>query len=74
MNIEEAKREMIDRISELQDEKLVAMVKQMLEEALPPKALKPRKPGWGKGTFTYISDDFDDFIPPGFNEDNEILP
>lgn len=74
MDIEETKREMIHRISELQDEKLVAALKKMLEEALPPAVLKPRKPGWGKGTFTYISDDFDNFIPPGFNEPNEIFP
>ena len=34
MNIEETKREMIDRISELQDEKLLAKVKQMLESGI----------------------------------------
>ena len=62
MNIEKTKREVIDIISELQDEKLVAAVKKMLEEALPLNAPKSREPGWAKGTFTYISDDFDDFI------------
>ena len=74
MNIEEAKRELIDMVSELQDEELVAKVKQMLEEALPLKGLKSPEPGWAKGIITYISDDFDDFIPPGFNEDDEIFP
>jgi hypothetical protein len=74
MDIEETKREVIDMIAELQDEKVMAAVKKMIKEALPPKVQKPRKPGWGKGTFTYIADDFNEFIPPGFNEDNEIFP
>ena len=74
MNIEETKREVIDMISELQDEKLVAAVKKMLKEALPLKTLKSREPGWAKDIIVYVSEDFDDFIPPGINEDNEIFP
>ncbi len=73
MNIEETKREVIDMISELQDEKLVVAVKKMLEEALPLKELKSREPGWAKGIITYVSEDFDDFIPPGFyGEEDEV--
>ena len=74
MNIEEEKREVMEMLSEVQDEKLVTAMKQMLKEALPPKERVVPKPGWGKGIFTYVSDDFDEFIPPGFNEDNEIFP
>lgn len=73
MDIEETKRELIARISELQDQQLIEKIKRRLEEALPPKVLKPRKPGWGKGIITYVSDDFDDYIPPGF-EESEIFP
>ena len=71
MNIEETKREIISRISELEDENSVGMVKKMLEESLPPKVLKSREPGWGKGMITYVSEDFDDFIPPGFYGEEE---
>lgn len=73
MNIEKMKREIIERISEMQDQQLIEKIKRRLEEALPPKVLEPRKPGWGKGIFTYVSDDFNDYIPPGF-EESEIFP
>ena len=43
-------------------------VNQLLEAALP--APLP-EPGWAKGIITYVSDDFDDFIPPGFDGNDE---
>lgn len=74
MTVREIRRDVISKITNLEDEALLKKLKQVLEEALPDKPRKPREAGWGKGIFTYISEDFDDFIPPGFNEDNEIFP
>lgn len=74
MDIEEMKREIIERISELQDEKEVEIARKIIEEALRfQKEGKLPEPGWAKGIITYVSDDFDDFIPPGF-EESEIFP
>ncbi|MPR34046.1 hypothetical protein [Salmonirosea aquatica] len=64
MNIEKIKKEVISKISELEDEKLLDTVRKLLED---PRPTKPREPGWGKGIITYVSEDFDDFIPPGFD-------
>ena len=74
MTLEEKKKDVISRIADLEDEQLLENVRKMLEEALPDKPRKPRKAGWGKGIITYVSDDFDDFIPPGFydNDDDEL--
>ncbi len=74
MTIQERKKDMIAKISDLEDEEIIKKLDQVLQEALPDEPRKPREAGWGKGIFTYVSDDFDDFIPPGFNEDNEIFP
>lgn len=71
MNTEQIKIALISQIANLEDEQLLEAVRRLLEESL---SKTPREPGWGKGIFTYVSDDFDDFIPPGFNEDNEIFP
>ncbi|HEV7351072.1 hypothetical protein [Telluribacter sp.] len=71
MTTEQKKIALISKIANLEDEQLLEAVGLLLEESLP-KA--PREPGWGKGIFTYVSDDFDNFIPPGFDEDNEIFP
>ena len=74
MDIEEMKREIIERISELQDEKEVEIAKKIIEEALRlQKKGKLPEPGWAKGIITYVSDDFDDFIPPGFEESEIFL-
>lgn len=71
MTIEEKKSEAITKILSLEDEKLLETVILLLNPAPSPKL---REPGWGKGIFTYVSEDFDDFVPPGFNEDDEIFP
>lgn len=74
MGIEEMRQEIIEIISELQDEKEVEIAKKIIEEALRlQKEGKMPEPGWAKGVITYVSDDFDDFIPPGF-EESEIFP
>ncbi len=71
MTTEQKKIALISKIASLEDERLLESIRLLLEESL----VSPRpEPGWGKGIFTYVSDDFDDFIPPGFNEDNDIFP
>jgi len=74
MTIEQKKLAAIGEIVKLQDEQLLDKVCQMLEEVFPLEAPKLRKPGWGKGTFTYIAEDFDEFIPPGFDGSDKDRP
>ena len=64
MTTEEKKIEIIGKIISLQDDHIIDTVNALLNSTQ--NIHKERKPGWGKGTVTYISDDFDDFIPPGF--------
>ncbi len=67
MNIEEQKLAIIAEITSIQDSVLLEKIQFMLDvnkESSFPK----RKAGFGKGVFSYISDDFDDFIPEGFQE------
>lgn len=69
MTTEQKKIAVISKIADLQDERLLDAVNQLLEEALPSPLPEP---GWAKGIITYVSDDFDDFIPPGFyGEEND---
>ena len=64
MTTEEKKIEIIGKIISIHDDYIIDSVNALLNGAQ--EIIKTRKPGWGKGTVTYISDDFDDFIPPGF--------
>jgi len=64
MTTEEKKIDIIGKIISTEDDKLIDMVKNLLNANEMNSNL--RKPGWGKGLVTHISEDFDDFIPPGF--------
>lgn len=65
MTTEEKKIEIIGKIISLENEELIDRVDDLLKgEAA---SLKIRRPGWGKGMINAISEDFDDFIPPGFS-------
>ena len=68
MSIEAQKLELISKISALQDSLVLQELQLILQKKEPKQAIFKRKAGWGKGLFTYVSDDFDDFIPPGFEE------
>ncbi len=70
MTTEQKKIAVISKIADLQDERLLDAVNQLLDATLP--SVLP-EPGWAKGIITYVSEDFDDFIPPGFygEEDKE---
>ena len=68
MNTEQKKIALINKIASLEDEQLLDAVKQLLEESLTSSLPEP---GWGKGLITYVSEDFDDFIPPGFIDTEE---
>jgi len=65
MTTEEKKIEIIGKIINLQDDLVIDNLNELLNAS--ETTLKKREPGWGKGIVTYISDDFDDFIPPGFS-------
>lgn len=64
MTTEEKKIGIISKIVCLENEQLIDQVDDLLKGEI--NALKARRPGWGKGMVNAISDDFDDFIPPGF--------
>ena len=64
MTTEEKKIDIIGKIISTDDDKLIDMVNNLLNANDQDSIL--RKPGWGKGMVGRISDDFDDFIPPGF--------
>ncbi|MCE7069830.1 MULTISPECIES: hypothetical protein [Dyadobacter] len=65
MTTEEKKIDIIGKIISTEDDKLIDMVNNLLDTSNPDSGF--RKPGWGKGMVGRISDDFDDFIPPGFS-------
>jgi hypothetical protein len=65
MTTEEKKIDIIGKIISTEDDKLIDMVNNLLDASDHNPGL--RKPGWGKGMVGRISDDFDDFIPPGFS-------
>jgi len=64
MTTEEKKIEIIGKIIGLHDDHIIDTVNKLLNDSQP--RADGRKPGWGKGSVTHISDDFDDFTPPGF--------
>lgn len=69
MSVEEQKLRLIEQIVALHDAGLVYRLAQFLHEqtlATPPSGV--RQAGFAKGIFPYVADDFDDTLPPGFNE------
>ena len=64
MTTEEKKIEIIGKIISLQDDHIIDTVNKLLNDSQ--TKADGRKPGWGKGSVAHISNDFDDFIPPGF--------
>lgn len=69
MNIETEKLEIIQQITQINNTQLINKIAILLKkEALKEQRAEFRRVGWGKNIFTYVSDDFDDFIPPGFEE------
>lgn len=68
MNIEALKLELIQWIVLLQEPQLLNEIQNIKEKSWEKStAIQPRKFGCGKGTFTYVADDFE-AIPPGFEE------
>ena len=65
MTTKEKKMDIIEKIIHLENEELINMVNEMLKDQQ--RQPSPRKPGWGKGMINRISEDFDDFVPPGFS-------
>ena len=68
MSIEAQKSELISKIAVLQDTFLLKQLQSVFDQRESNQTNFKRKAGWGKGIFTNISDDFDNFIPPGFEE------
>lgn len=69
MNIEAEKLEIIQQITQIKSTQLINKIAVLLrKEALKEQKTEFRRVGRGKGIFTYVADDFDDFIPPGFEE------
>ncbi|MEO6284928.1 MAG: hypothetical protein ABIN80_15440 [Dyadobacter sp.] len=64
MTTEEKKIDLIGKIVNLESDKIIDMVNELLNGTSEEAVL--RKAGWGKGMVNYVSEDFDDFIPPGF--------
>ncbi|NET56486.1 MAG: hypothetical protein F6K47_10040 [Symploca sp. SIO2E6] len=68
MNIQSLKLELIQWIVLLQDIQLLNEIQNIKEKSIQNTAtIQPRKFGCGKGTFTYVADDFE-ATPPGFEE------
>jgi hypothetical protein len=65
MTTEEKKIDLIGKIINLENDKIIDMVNELLNGTREEAGL--RKAGWGKGMVNYVSKDFDDFIPPGFS-------
>lgn len=65
MTTEEKKIDLIGKIINLENDKIIDMVNELLNGTREEAGLG--KPGWGKGMVNYVSEDFDDFIPPGFS-------
>lgn len=65
MTTEEKKIDIIGKIISLENDEIIDMVNDLLN-GNPVNNNVSRKPGWAKEMIKYVSDDFDDFIPPGF--------
>lgn len=69
MNVEQQKLRLIEKIATLDDAYLVDRLTRFLEEQTRMgQALVVRQPGFAKGMFPYVADDFDDTFPPGFDD------
>ena len=67
MSIEKYQLSIISKVTALQDIALLQQIDCLLLARKNHQILK-REPGFAKGFFTYVSPDFDDFIPAGFEE------
>lgn len=67
MSIENYQLSIISKVTALQDIALLQQIDGLLLAEKSQQILK-REPGFAKGFFTYVSPDFDDFIPAGFEE------
>jgi len=67
MSIENYQLAIISKVATLQDITLLQQIDSLLLAKKNQQILK-REPGFAKGFFTYVAPDFDDFIPPGFEE------
>ncbi len=69
MSIEQQKLQLIEKIASLEDARLVFHLTQLLDEQTHSvQSSKLRKAGFAKGTFPFVADDFDDVLPPGFED------
>ncbi len=69
MSLEQQKLSLIEIIASTDDEHLIIQLMEILHgkgEAASEK--RTRKAGFAKGTFLNIADDFDEVIPPGFED------
>jgi hypothetical protein len=67
MDIASEKLDIISEITKLDDVNLLKDIHKMLRNSKTPNK-SFRRVGVAKDFVSYISDDFDDFIPPGFEE------
>ena len=69
MTVEQQKLSLIEQIASLKDATLVYRLAQFLSEHTEvPSNLVGRQAGFAKGIFPYVADDFDDTLPPGFDD------
>ena len=68
MSIQNYQLSIISKVTTLQDIALLQQIDSLLLAKNNSQALQKREPGFAKGFFTYVSDDFDDVIPTGFEE------
>ena len=69
MSVEQQKLSLIEQIAALNDAGLVYRLAQFLNEqtqAMPASGV--RQAGFAKGVFPYVADDFDNTLPPGFDD------
>ncbi len=69
MSVEQQKLRLIEKIATLDDAYLVDRLARFLDEQTR-TVQQPivRQPGFAKGLFPYVADDFDDTLPPGFDD------
>ena len=68
MSIKNYKLSIITEVTTLQDIALLQHIDNLLLAKKNSQTLQKREPGFAKGFFTYVSEDFDDVIPVGFEE------
>jgi hypothetical protein len=73
MSIEQQKLSLIEQIATLNDVGLIYRLAAFLESQQPTAVrASKREAGFGKGSFPFVAADFDDMLPPGF--DDYLLP